>query len=237
LTIHICERIEENYSDIQIVFSGRRGFHIHVLDFDLRDWTRYNERDPIKNHEVARFRYSKVLAGQCYGFNRAHFIVASDPMRIVTVPCTLNAEGRLICVHVGSKKDLETLEVEHLLDEREIRRPNFIHFEWNAITSPLGLSVLGFWFDHWYMVVFGKRTQLAKTMEAHMIGASLVPYFMIHPKAEYRNNIVKNHEITLFSSMVKRRRRTISRTILREILPLILGRPFNRRDYPSLEFT
>ena len=117
LTIHICERIENNYSDIQIVFSGRRGFHIHVLDFDMRDWTSYYEKDPIKNHEVARFKYSKVLAKQCYGFNRPHFIVASDPMRIVTVPCTLNAEGRLVCAYVGGKRDLETLDVEHLLDE------------------------------------------------------------------------------------------------------------------------
>jgi hypothetical protein len=116
-TLHICERIEQNYRDLQIVFSGRRGFHIHVLDFNVRDWTRYNESDPIKTHEVARFKYSKLLARQSYGFNRPHFIVASDPMRIVTVPCTLNAEGRLVCVYVGSKKDLETLEVEHLLDE------------------------------------------------------------------------------------------------------------------------
>ena len=38
-------------------------------------------------------------------------------MRIVAVPCTLNAEGRLICIHVGDKKDLETLDVKHLLDE------------------------------------------------------------------------------------------------------------------------
>ena len=117
LTVHICERIEQNYSDIHIVFSGRRGFHIHMLDFDMHDWTHYNDRDPLKNHEVARFKYSKVLAGQCYGFNRAHFIVASDPTRIVTGPRTLNAEGRLGCVYVGDKKDLETLEVEHLLDE------------------------------------------------------------------------------------------------------------------------
>jgi DNA primase catalytic subunit len=30
------------------VFSGRRGFHIHVLDFSYKDWTYYNERNPIK---------------------------------------------------------------------------------------------------------------------------------------------------------------------------------------------
>ncbi|MGB9622531.1 MAG: hypothetical protein ACPL07_01680 [Candidatus Bathyarchaeia archaeon] len=34
--------IEENYN-IEIVFSGARGFHIHVLYF-ARDWMFYNER-------------------------------------------------------------------------------------------------------------------------------------------------------------------------------------------------
>ena len=70
LTIHVCEAIEENYSKILVVFSGRRGFHIHVLDFNLRDWTYYNGRNPIKSHEVARFKYTKLLASICDGFNR-----------------------------------------------------------------------------------------------------------------------------------------------------------------------
>jgi hypothetical protein len=116
LTIHICEAIEQNYSNIQIVFSGRRGFHIHVLDFNLRDWTYYDERNPIKSHKIARFKYSRILAKQCYGFNRPHFVVACDPMRLVTVPSTLNAKGRLICVPVGDKKALEDLDVQDLLE-------------------------------------------------------------------------------------------------------------------------
>jgi len=37
------------YSKIAVVFSGRRSFHIHVLDFNIRDWTSYNERKPIKS--------------------------------------------------------------------------------------------------------------------------------------------------------------------------------------------
>jgi DNA primase catalytic subunit len=70
LALHICEAIEENYRDLQIVFSGRRGFHIHVLDFNLRDWTYYNDRNPIKSHEVARFKYTRHLAFHRLGFNR-----------------------------------------------------------------------------------------------------------------------------------------------------------------------
>jgi len=58
-TLAIVDKIRDNYSDIRIVFSGRRGFHVHVLDFNVRDWTEYNEEDPIKSHEVARFLYTR----------------------------------------------------------------------------------------------------------------------------------------------------------------------------------
>ncbi len=30
-----------------------------VLDFDYRDWTRYNGKNPIKTQEAARFKFSK----------------------------------------------------------------------------------------------------------------------------------------------------------------------------------
>ncbi|MEM2057737.1 MAG: hypothetical protein QXO76_05765 [Thermoproteota archaeon] len=36
-TIRLSELIEENYESIKIIFSGARGFHIHVLDFNVRD--------------------------------------------------------------------------------------------------------------------------------------------------------------------------------------------------------
>ena len=52
-TLAILRKIEENYSDIHVVFSGRKGFHCHILDFDLRDWTYYNDRTPLKSHEAA----------------------------------------------------------------------------------------------------------------------------------------------------------------------------------------
>jgi hypothetical protein len=115
LTLHICDAIEENYRDIQLVFSGRRGFHIHVLDFNFRDWTRYNPKNPIKSHEVARFKYTQSLSSYCYGFNRSHFIVATDPMRIVTLPYSLNGESGLICLPLGNRKSFERLSIESLI--------------------------------------------------------------------------------------------------------------------------
>jgi hypothetical protein len=117
LALHICEAIEENYRNIQIVFSGRRGFHIHVLDFNLRDWTYYNERNPIKSHEVARFKYTRHLAFNRLGFNRPHFIVSTDPMRIIAVPNSLNGVSGLKCLPIGSRRDLERLNIEGLVEK------------------------------------------------------------------------------------------------------------------------
>jgi DNA primase catalytic subunit len=44
IALEVCDEILENYSNLVVVFSGRRGFHIHVLDFDYRDWARPNPR-------------------------------------------------------------------------------------------------------------------------------------------------------------------------------------------------
>ena len=115
LTIQACLQIEEYYSKIAIVFSGRSGFHIHVLDFDLRDWTHCDYRNLIKSHEVARFKFSKIISLQTYCFDRAHFILSVDPMRIITVPNSLNGETGLKCIYIGDGKDLELHSIENIL--------------------------------------------------------------------------------------------------------------------------
>jgi DNA primase catalytic subunit len=115
LTVQACEAIEEYYADIAIVFSGRRGFHIHVLDFNVHDWTTYNERNPIKSHEAARFKFSKTVDLETYVFDRHHFILSVDPMRVISVPNSLNAETGLKCIYVGDRKDLENMTINSLL--------------------------------------------------------------------------------------------------------------------------
>jgi DNA primase catalytic subunit len=74
-TIEVLEKNEENYSKINIVFSGHRGFHVHVWDFDLEDWTRYDVTNPVKSHEVARFLYTN------------HLIKGFGDFRQVALPC------------------------------------------------------------------------------------------------------------------------------------------------------
>jgi len=102
LAVHISEVIEQNYTDVMIVFSGRKGFHIHVLDFNLRDWTYYNETNPIKSQEVARFKYTKLLA-DLVPVNRSHFLLSTDHMRIISLPYSLNGESGLVCTPIGDR--------------------------------------------------------------------------------------------------------------------------------------
>jgi hypothetical protein len=117
MTLQLCEQIRRYYSNIHIVFSGRRGFHVHVLDFDINDWTRYNPRRPIRSHERARYKFSRLLQTQTYVFDRSHFILAVDPMRILAVPGSLNGDTGLVCSYVGSPRELESKTVREILEK------------------------------------------------------------------------------------------------------------------------
>jgi DNA primase catalytic subunit len=117
LTLQLCEAIEKYYSKLAIVFSGRMGFHVHVLDFDYHDWVGYREKDPIWCHHAARFKFTKLLQKQTFVFDRAHVNVSVDPMRIVTVPNTLNAKTGLVCSFLGDGKGLERLTIPELLEK------------------------------------------------------------------------------------------------------------------------
>jgi DNA primase catalytic subunit len=127
-TVEILDKIRENHSDIRIIFSGKRGFHIHVLDFNLRDWTRYNTRNPIKSHEVARFIYTHYLQSSCGQFGKYHFVLSSDPMRVMTVPGSLNGKTGLVCFEVGCPEEFERLSIEEIVVGSDARK----HFYYNG---------------------------------------------------------------------------------------------------------
>jgi DNA primase catalytic subunit len=116
LTLQLCEALSQYYRDLAIVFSGRMGFHVHVMDFDYRDWATYREKDPVWCHHAARFKFTKLLQKQTHVFDRRHFTVSCDPMRVVTVPNTLNAETGLVCSFIGGPRDLEPLSISEILD-------------------------------------------------------------------------------------------------------------------------
>jgi DNA primase catalytic subunit len=116
LTLQLCMVIQKYYSKIAIVFSGCASFHVHVMDFDYHDWVSYRWRDPIWDHSAARFKFTKLLQQQTHVFDRAHFTVSVDPMRVVTVPNTVNGKTGLVCSFIGTPKTLESLAISDVLE-------------------------------------------------------------------------------------------------------------------------
>jgi hypothetical protein len=86
------------------------------MDFNYHDWVHYHWKDPLWAHSAARFKFTKLLQKQTHCFDRAHFTVSVDPMRVVTVPNTINGKTGLVCKFVGTPKDLELLTISELLD-------------------------------------------------------------------------------------------------------------------------
>jgi hypothetical protein len=117
LTLQASDEIRRYYSDQAVVFSGRRGYHLHVLDFDVHDWVRYDPRDPFGSQAAARFRFLKLIEPVSHVFDRIHFRVSVDPLRIASVPGSVNGETGLVCRFVGTPSDLERRSVRSILDE------------------------------------------------------------------------------------------------------------------------
>ena len=108
-----AEVIEENYGDYPIVFSSKRGFHIHVFDFDYKDWCNCNFKDAVKCQEAARYRYAKLLKlNHNLFFN---FVTSVDPMRVMRIPGSVNGWTGLIALPIGKRGDLERISISHLL--------------------------------------------------------------------------------------------------------------------------
>jgi hypothetical protein len=123
LTEEILDVVEENYNDVRIVFSGHRGYHIHVLDFDVRDFTIYLHKHPLKSHEVARFLYTEQLkerAPDC--FEGAHFISSSDITRVITFPDSLNCETGLVASYLGDSNQFRNLSVEEIIEKARSKK-------------------------------------------------------------------------------------------------------------------
>jgi hypothetical protein len=116
LAEEILDVILENYIDVHMVFSGHRGFHIHVLDFDVRDYTIYMPTNPLKSHKVARFLYTERLKERVPDcFDGPHFIVSSDVTRVITVPESLNAVTGLVASYLGTAHDFMELSIEDIV--------------------------------------------------------------------------------------------------------------------------
>lgn len=117
-TLSITDKISENYSDIQIIFSGRRGFHIWVRDFNPSDWVNHQGCIP-KTFESSRYVYSLKLKKTVEGFDSPHFILSCDVTRVLSFPNSLNARTGLKCLAIGTPQSLEALEPINIIQEAD----------------------------------------------------------------------------------------------------------------------
>jgi hypothetical protein len=83
-------------------------------------WLPYREEDPIWCHAASRFKFTKLLQKQTHVFDRAHFTVSVDPMRVVTVPNTVNGKTGLVCRFIGTPIDLERLSIPEILEMSKV---------------------------------------------------------------------------------------------------------------------
>ena len=132
----MLEEVERNYSDIRVVFSGRQGFHIHVFDFEIEDWTHRRLDNMIKSHEVARFKYTKYLAELVpSAFDESHFKLSVDPMRVMSVPESLNGLTGVSCCYLGDNMDFRRLSVDEVLRKARGAKALINGLNWSAAGS------------------------------------------------------------------------------------------------------
>ncbi len=90
------------------------------MDFDYHDWVGYRDNDPLWCHSAARFKFTKLLQRQSHVFDRAHFTVSVDPMRVVRVPNTMNGKTGLVCSYIGTVRDLENMTIPEILEVSKV---------------------------------------------------------------------------------------------------------------------
>jgi hypothetical protein len=136
LTLRVLDHLQENYSDIRVVFSGRAGFHCHVLDFDIKDWTYLDESNPVKSLEVGRLKYTSHLAEHVpEAFDNSHFVLSCDVMRVLSVPDSLNAETGLISSYLGKAKDFRFMTVDEILRRARRGKASIVGLGWRKPNS------------------------------------------------------------------------------------------------------
>lgn len=133
ISLRLLDAMSSSYSKLEVVFSGRRGFHIHILDYDESDWAKFNEANPVKSHEISRLIYTQYLKQVCGDFDDDHFKLSVDPMRVVTFPNSINGETGLLCKGLGGRTDFEATKISTMLIESRWTRIYNYPIRWHSL--------------------------------------------------------------------------------------------------------
>lgn len=88
------------FEEFRAVFSGSKGFHLYVEDFDIRDFVTDVEADPRKRedqHPVVKARFTEAAVKAGIAVDVA---VTLDPRRILRVPGTVHGKTLNLCEEV-----------------------------------------------------------------------------------------------------------------------------------------
>lgn len=88
---------EWGFEEFKAVYSGSKGFHLYVLDFELRDFVKQVEADPRKRedqHPVVKAKFTEAAVKAGIAVDVA---VTLDPRRILRVPGTVHGKTLNLC--------------------------------------------------------------------------------------------------------------------------------------------
>ncbi len=88
---------EWGFEKFQAVYSGSKGFHLYVLDFDIRAFVEQIEPEPRKRedqHPVAKAQFTEAAVKAGIAVDVA---VTLDPRRILRVPGTVHGKTLNLC--------------------------------------------------------------------------------------------------------------------------------------------
>jgi hypothetical protein len=95
----------------------------------------------------ARFKYTSQLAkGVPEAFDKAHFTLSCDPMRVMSMPESLNAITGMSCSYLGDSKQFRKLSVSEILRKAGGAKASFSGLNWTSAES-LEFRPVGSQFD------------------------------------------------------------------------------------------
>ena len=101
---------EFDFACFSVVFSGRRGFHVYVFDFNPSKFSNLsNDHYREQIEKDARKKIVEIVRAKGYDID---VNVSSDTRRIIRLPSTLHGETALKCTSIGSNtRDIERFEI------------------------------------------------------------------------------------------------------------------------------